>query len=149
MISFFVAGEPAGSPRPRCVCVGPPFKKFPKLHSDDSADEWKKLVEAEAAKHRPETPLSGPAYVALTFMFVRPTSHFTRKKGVTQLKADAPVFHTDKPDRDNLDKAILDTLKEMGGFFASDDCQVCDGPIKKLYTDLGGMPGVFIKIKSL
>jgi Holliday junction resolvase RusA-like endonuclease len=52
-----------------------------------------------------------------------------------------------KPDRDNLDKAVLDALTRCK--FWLDDCQVCAGNISKQYTLVGVRPGVYISVWQL
>lgn len=91
--------------------------------------------------HRPTSPITGPVNASLCFYFPRPKYHF-KKDG--QLKPEAPIRHIVKPDRDNLDKAVLDCLTKCG--FWIDDCQVCDGEVKKVY---GEVPGVRICITPL
>ena len=69
-----------------------------------------------------------------------------------ELKPNAPKWHTDKPDRDNADKAVLDALTNLGLW--GDDKQVCDGRIRKFYVrpgDLltqGGHMGCYIEIRE-
>lgn len=146
MISFFVAGTPKAQPRGRAVVRR---KKgggvVAGVHSPDTADAWKRLVMLEAQKHRTATPYAGPVRVGLTFHFERPTMHFSRKTGTTFLKPGAPMFHTGKPDCDNLAKAVLDALTDLGGFWA-DDAAVAWLSTRKLYTGPGCPTGCFIQI---
>jgi Holliday junction resolvase RusA-like endonuclease len=51
------------------------------------------------------------------------------------------IWHVKKPDRDNLDKAVLDALT---GIFWHDDCQVCSGSIEKRIAGGGDESGVEI-----
>ena len=46
---------------------------------------------------------------------------------------------TTKPDRDKLERAVCDALT---GVLWVDDCQVVDGPVRKLYVDAANPPGV-------
>lgn len=92
---------------------------------------------------RPIFP-SGPVRVTCEFVFPRPKSHFTSKG---QIKADAPVWHTQKPDRDNLDKAVLDTLTKIEMW--RDDSQVCSGQLLKRWAALGEPSGVQIAVTSI
>jgi Holliday junction resolvase RusA-like endonuclease len=81
--------------------------------------------------------------VDLTFYFPRPKGHL-RSNG--ELKPSAPRWHTAKPDRDNADKAILDTLTNLGIWH--DDKQVCDGRIRKQYANSNQRPGCLIQIQE-
>lgn len=136
MITFFVRGTPKAQPRIKAGRRG----NFTRVYTPDTADDWEGLVAIEAKKHLPSTPLEGPLCVTIEFFFPRPKAHF-RSNG--ELKADSPFWHTSKPDRDNLDKCILDTLTTLGMW--KDDCQVCSGPITKVYATISA-PGAAITI---
>ena len=149
-LTFFVAGLPKAQPRAKARAFG----KFAQVYNPKTADDWKMIVRNEAQKawraSGDLTPWAGPLCVNLTFYFPRPKGHF-RSNG--ELKPTAPKWHTAKPDRDNSDKAILDTLTNVGIW--GDDKQVCDGRIRKLYTQTSGLfsnlqltPGCEIEIKE-
>ena len=145
MIKIRVHGEPKGQPRPRAFARRMGDGKFvARVFESGTAEGWKSLIAAEAAKHRPAEPISGPVFVDAYFVFPRPKSHYRAGKHAHELRADAPAWHTSKPDRDNLDKALLDALTQLGGFWR-DDCQVCAGVLQKSY---GPRPGVLIVIES-
>ena len=76
----------------------------------------------------------------------RPKSHYRTGKHTGELKLSAPTFHTGKPHRDNLDKAVLDALTTLR--FWIDDSQVCSGRIVKPYES-GQGPGCQIQITQL
>jgi len=128
-LSFFVAGLPKAQPRAKARAFG----KFAQVYNPKTADDWKMIVRHEARRaweaSGDPSPWSGPLRVDLTFYFPRPKDHF-RANG--ELKPTAPVWHTAKPDRDNLDKGVLDALTTLGLW--SDDKQVCHGFIRKLYS---------------
>jgi crossover junction endodeoxyribonuclease RusA len=114
------------------------------------ADNWKMIIRTEGrraweASEAPcvPRPWSGPLVVNLTFYFPRPKKHF-RSNGL--LKDVVPYWHTSIPDRDNLDKAVLDALTQL--CIWEDDCLVCDGRIRKLYVQPGGQMGCLIEIKE-
>ena len=129
-LKFFAAGIPKGQPRPRARQQ----KGFIHIFTPNVADDWKMIVryEAEKAWRANGYPMQfiGPLCVDLTFYFPRPADHF-RANG--ELKAGAPVWHTQKPDRDNCDKPILDVLNDV--CIWADDKKVCDGRIMKLYSN--------------
>ena len=139
-LEFFCAGLPKAQPRAKARACG----KFAQVYNPKTADDWKMIVRNEAQKAwqksavGSQTPWSGPLRVDLMFMFTRPKSHY-RANG--ELKPNAPFWHTTKPDRDNSDKAVLDALTQLGIWH--DDKQVCDGRIKKLYSEY---PGCLIRI---
>lgn len=139
-IRFFVTGTPKAQPRIKAGRRG----AFTRVYTPDTADDWKGLVAIAAKKLLPETPLESPLRVDLRFYFPRPKAHL-RANGA--LKPNAPHWHTAKPDRDNLDKCILDCLKTIGMY--KDDAQVCSGYITKVYAGPGQAPGVAISIEAV
>lgn len=123
-------GEPKGQPRARStIRRGNGGKVFSGVYDPGTADDWKSIVRAAALEKWDRVPFNGPTSVAIRAFFTRPKSHFNSKG---QLKPNAPKYHTKKPDRDNVDKAILDALKSCG--VLSDDCIVCAGGVAKMYT---------------
>lgn len=142
-LSFFVAGLPKAQPRAKARAFGKFAQVYnPKTADDWTADDWKMIVRHEARRaweaSGDASPWSGPLRVDLTFYFPRRKNHF-RSNG--ELKPFAPIWHVAKPDRDNLDKGVLDALTNLGLW--PDDKQVCDGLIRKLY---GAQPGCEITI---
>jgi Holliday junction resolvase RusA-like endonuclease len=132
-LSFFVAGLPKAQPRAKASHFG----KFTRVYDPGTSNDWKMIVRNEAKKawqaSGDSSPWTGPLCVDLTFYFPRPKNHL-RSNG--ELKPAAPRWHTAKPDRDNSDKSVLDALTNLGIW--QDDKQVCDGRIRKLYTQTSG-----------
>ena len=145
-ITFFVAGIPKGQPRSRACVRG----KHAGVYDPGTANDWKGLIRLEARRawevDGVGTPFTGPTKIDESFFFPRPGNHFGSKKNVPYLKPDAPEWHTGKPDRDNLDKAVLDALKNLG--ILSDDAIVCDGKPTKRYAAPGATPGCHITIQE-
>ena len=141
IISFFVAGDPKAQPRPRPI----PGRKG--VYNPATANEWKAQVKTEAQKHRLADPFPGAVRVGLTFYFDRPAIHYAHRKGVVTLRPDAPIYHTAKPDCDNLEKAVLDALTDLGGIW-SDDASVAWLSTRKLYAAPGEPTGCLIQIKE-
>lgn len=133
VISFFVEGDPQGQPRHRSAILK--TKRGAKLHNYARTTKFFMRVVREAAHHMPAYQLAGPLRVDLLFMFRKPSGvPFTQ------------VWMDRKPDRDNLDKGVLDALTRKK--FWGDDCQVCSGKIDKQYCTTG-QPGVYISIWRL
>jgi len=143
VISFRVYGDPKGQPRPKAFARG----GHAAVYDPGTAEGWKSLVAMAAKEVIPATPLTGPLQVDIEFYFKRPKSHFGSKKGVPYLKDFAPYWYTRKPDRDNLDKAVLDALTQLGVW--EDDQQVVAGTIVKRYILGPEKPGATITIKTL
>lgn len=140
-ISFFIPGNPKGQPRAR-------RGKGKHMYTPATAKGFKDCIFAFAREHAPATPLTGPVSMTVTAVFARPKSHYGTGKNSDRLRSDSPHYHTSKPDRDNVEKAILDALTRLG--FWKDDAQVCDGWITKVYE--GGVPmkvGCHVVIRAL
>jgi Holliday junction resolvase RusA-like endonuclease len=132
-----VAGDPKGQPRPRAFSRGGKARIF----DCGSAEGWTSLLALAARDHLPAAPLSGPVRVDVEFRFRRPQR--LQKKS----SPEGFIPHTARPDRDNLDKAILDCLTQIG--FLQDDALVVEGTIKKHYTGINTGPGALIEIYTL
>ena len=154
MIYFDVLGNPVASPRPRAQRRGFDADGKPRVHMyvPSTADAWKRQVRAaavEAIGARPLTPPGVAVEVHLAFRFARPKSHLRGGRSGGMLKADAPPHHTQRPDRDNLEKAVLDALGDFAGLpplVWCDDCQIVAGPITKRWALHGEPPGVAVAI---
>ena len=149
VLVFDVVGDPKPSPRPRAVNAG----KHARIYVPGSADQWKHDVRAAAIVARGDSwPLiraDVAAHVYLDFRFERPKSHFGTGRNSDKLKPRAPRHHTQKPDKDNLEKAVLDALGQFDGMpplIWCDDCQVVDGRTSKRWANPGEEPGVSIGI---
>lgn len=135
-----VYGEPKGQPRARAF-----YKPGlgVRMYDSGSAEGWKGQI-ALAARFCASLGILGPVRVDIDFMFPRPKAHFRTGKHAGELRPDAPVWHTSKPDRDNAEKAVLDCLTQLGVW--RDDCQVCAGEVTKRYSN---RPGATIAITKL
>lgn len=134
-ISIFINGEPKPQLRPRAFVL----HGHARVYNPKTAEGWKSQIADALRNHVPAQPITGPVCLDLTFYFPRPKGHYGTGKNELRLKPNAPRMHTQKPDRDNLDKPFLDCLKTLGVF--GDDAQVCDGSIKKLWCPPGIQPG--------
>lgn len=148
MIAFFAQGEPKGQPRPRAFAMRMGNGKFSaRVFDAGTAENWKSCVAIAAKPHQRHDGLEGPKFVMLEFVFARPKSHFRSIKGQLQLKDNAPKFYTAKPDVDNLAKAVLDCLTQIGGFWR-DDSQIVSVLIMKRYALDGDKSGCWIAIND-
>ena len=133
---FFAQGDPKGQPRPRAFAMRMGNGKFSaRVFDAGTAEGWKSCVAIAAKRHQRDDRLEGPKYVMLDFVFARPKSHFRSIKGQLRLKDDAPEFYTAKPDVDNLAKAVLDCLTQIGGFWRDDSQVICVLIIKRYALD--------------
>lgn len=143
-LSFFASGTPKGQPRVRAFVRG----RHAGVYDPGTADDWKACVMLAAkqaiAGDAVRPVFTGPLRVDLVVVFSRPKSHFT-SKGL--IKPAAPVWHTGKPDRDNLDKGVLDALTQIQMW--PDDAQVCAGGVTKRFAAMNEATGCQITISVL
>jgi crossover junction endodeoxyribonuclease RusA len=128
-IEFFTQGTPKGQPRPKAFSRG----GHAGVYDPGTANEWKLLIRHEAQKNAPESKFSGPVRVTIHFYLPRPKAHFLK----SGLRGDAPVWVEKKPDADNLAKAVMDALTDLGSYWA-DDSQVTQLHVTKRYASTPG-----------
>ena len=107
---------------------------------------WRDAIERQAKPYAPADPWTVPVRVDLVFYFERPQYMLEAKW------PNGPILHTGKPDRDNLDKPILDVMawdEERRWGFWKNDSHVCDGRIQKFYAARGCGPGAEVTITLL
>lgn len=143
MITFFVSGIPKAQPRPRMTRTG-------HTYNPPIADAWKCEVRNTAKKTVGDqwVPCVGKVVVTLKIEMPRPKAH---RKSDGTLRGDAPLEHTQKPDVDNLAKAILDALspsesKKWKGLWL-DDAQIVTLLVSKRWEVERG-PGVEITVNQ-
>ena len=118
-----ILGNPTALKRHRTTRTG---------HRYDPSEVDKADLLAVVRDNAPDKPFSCPLRVGITFYFARPKSHYGTGRNAGKLKLNAPRLHTKRPDRDNLDKFVLDALD---GVFWLDDSIVCDGRLRKVYSE--------------
>lgn len=138
---FRVFGIPKGQPRPRTFARKMGNRHVARVFDPGTADAWKADVVLSAREHRPDEPLEGPVRVAIDFYLRRP------KRLMRKRDPDGTIWCTSKPDRDNLDKAVLDALTADGWF--RDDCQVVAGEVRKFYHGKAEAPGAMITVEPI
>lgn len=131
----FIRGVPKAQPRVR---FSP--KQGVAYTPKTSTLTWKELI-AFATRNLETT---GPVRIDWVMVFPRPASHW-KKNGT--LRGSAPAMHTAKPDRDNLDKAVLDQLKAGG--VLKDDSWVTAGELLKRWQRTPSEPvGMYLRISE-
>jgi Holliday junction resolvase RusA-like endonuclease len=147
MVSFWVPGVPVAQPRVKATRRGVHAGVYTPTKTStgrsNGAAEWKatvRLAASQACSGEFLGPLGGPLRVDLEFVFPR-QSHMTWKS-----RPMPRYWKVTKPDRDNLDKAVMDALK---GVVWVDDNQVCAGSIEKWHAAGGESPGVRVTITEL
>lgn len=133
--ALFVTGTPVAQPRVRMI------RSNGHVYTPRTADAWKTAIRL-AWRAEPREPMEGPVRLSLSFAMPRPQFHFTSKGALT---AGAPVWHTIKPDTDNLVKAVMDALTDAGAWH--DDCQIVELSSDKRYG--GGRCGCAINMMEI
>jgi len=124
-MKLIILGNPKALKRHRTFRRG----KFVGSYNPSAAEQngFLSVIQSNA----PERPFDCPLRVDITFYFARPKNHYRAGRYAGELKSDAPIWHTSRPDRDNLDKFILDA---MNGVFWQDDSIISDGRLRKFYN---------------
>jgi Holliday junction resolvase RusA-like endonuclease len=121
--NLFVEGEPKAQPRTR-------KGKYGNFYNPNTADSWKETIQiAFLANRKPQ--ITGAVYLKIRFSF--------HNKGIY---GEQP--HTVKPDKDNLEKAVMDALSSIQIW--KDECQVYGGNTEKYWTP--GKSGAQIWIET-
>lgn len=139
--SFWVSGIPKAQPRPRAFARKFGDKFQARVYDAGTAEGWKGCIALAARQHMPPAPLDVPLRLDVDFYFPRPKC-LMRKKD-----PEGVIRHVQKPDRDNLDKAVADAMTAIG--FWRDDCLICEGEIRKFFVSKTGTPGAKITITRL
>lgn len=139
---IFVRGDPKAQPRQRHFAMKTKGGGYTaRSYDPGTAEGWKSQIAVAIREHLPTTPYDEPLRVDLDFYFKRP------KRLLRRQDPDGPIPFTSKPDRDNLDKAVLDALTQCG--FWADDALACGGEVWKWYARKDGPAGARIKISTL
>ena len=124
MISVTITGQPVALKRHRPSARGG-------YYAPSSKD--KKQIWLQIAKYKPKQPFAGDIYLKVVFYLKRPKSHFRTGK-YSHLLKDAykdMVYHSFKPDLDNLVKLIADIIQPQ---MIIDDSQICMLQAEKMYS---------------
>ena len=140
-ISAFVFGVPVGQPRPRARR----FKDRVIIYDPKTAKPWREAV-ANTLREMVDSPLEGPLELTMTFAFPRPKSHYGTGKNSDRIKGSSPIYHTQKPDIDNVLKSSLDAMNDV---LFEDDRQVVQVNAQKTWADLPDLAGLALQVESL
>ena len=124
MISFTIIGQPVALKRHRVARNGRMY---------DPSYKDKKQIWLQIAKYKPKKPLAGDIYLKVVFYLKRPKKHYRTGKYSHLLKDTYKdkVYHSFKPDLDNLVKLIADIIQPQ---MIVDDAQICMLQAEKMYS---------------
>lgn len=117
-------------------------KNGDKIRYDPSESDKESFLWQAKAAHRPNKPLDEALKLKVMFYMPRPKNHYGTGRNKDKLKESAPVFHTVKPDLDNLIKFVKDALN---GVYWRDDSCISTVISRKVYTN--DSPKTIITIK--
>ncbi|MFA6038400.1 MAG: RusA family crossover junction endodeoxyribonuclease [Legionellales bacterium] len=129
IIHFDVLGTPVGKGRPRFARRG----NFVTTYSPQKNIDAERSLLAQSIEYKPETPWNCALGIRIEAIFERPKSHYGTGRNVNLLKDTAPLFHTCKPDGDNVGKNCIDAMNEV---FFKDDSQIVVCNIIKQYGNI-------------
>lgn len=141
-IQFFVPGipKPGGSKK----AFFRPGMRFPVVVEDCKKNkEWRAVVALAGHEAFPHAPLDGPLSVTYVFVMPRVKAHYRTGKRATELRDDAPIYHTVKPDCTKLVRSTEDALT---GILWADDAQCAVQSARKEY---GTTTGCFITVERI
>lgn len=130
LMQIFVSGKPHAQTRARHNANGQIYSNATK-----GLKMWKQRLRADFSlvqQRKGLSRLSGALCVDMTFLMP-----------ILEVKRWGELAHT-KPDKDNLEKAVLDVMGECG-FFEVGDSQVAAGEVRKFWCQ-PGQEGVLIEI---
>jgi len=129
-IDVFARGIPRGQPRARGVKTKGGNVR---MWTPSTAEAWKGEIADAVKPYLNGNPWTGPLCVRIYHYFQRPKSHYGTGRNKHRVKDSAPSRHTQTPDVDNLAKAALDALTQVGLW--RDDCQVVNLLVSKFWSE--------------
>lgn len=130
MITFTIPGTPFAKQRPRATRQG-------RVYTPKETVSFERTVGQIAMQHFPE-PITGPVSVTIRATF-EPAQSWSQKKRAAHLSRP----HTQRPDIDNIAKAICDGLNRIA--FA-DDGQIAHLDVKKVW---GPAPRTVVHVEAI
>ncbi len=126
MIQFVVPGVPVGKARARATVIAGRARMYTPAKTA-SYEAMLRDYAHEAMLLAGYKPFQDAVRITVQAVFAKPKSWPKRK-------ASNAVWHTGRPDGDNLLKAVSDA---MNGIVYRDDAQVASASIMKVYSDDG------------
>lgn len=130
-LTFFVPGIPAGKGRPRFS------RKSGRAYTPAKTANYESLIALAGSEAMDGRDLyDGPLSIKVTATFPIPASWSAKRKALA-------LYHTGRPDADNIAKAAGDALN---GIVWRDDSQLARISISKVY---GSQPGLHVFVEAL
>lgn len=133
-----ILGEPVAQGRPRAVRIG---KGAVRIHSAPKSAQWEALAADQmAAKWGSIGPYDGPVELTVS-------AHFSRPKGLLKREGMGLLWHTKKPDLDNVVKSASDALVKAG--VIRDDAVVAQIRATAVVCGHGNPPHTWVEVRTL
>ena len=132
-VTITIPGQPFGKQRHRVAAMGGKARAF----NTAKNQRFEAVVQAIAAPHFPQ-PIEGPVRLFI-FATFEPAASWSRKKRDEHLHRP----HTQKPDLDNVAKAIKDGLNRIAW---ADDSQVAELVVRKVW---GLAPQTVVTVEAM
>lgn len=140
-MQFEVHGVPKAQARARAFARKVGGRYIARVYDAGTAENWKALVASAAKPMQPSVPLEGPIGVQVLFALPRPKGRCRKRDPA------GPIWCTTRPDSDNLAKAVVDCLTQLGWWH--DDAQIVSLLVSKMWHGKEGRPGAMIRIYQL
>jgi len=142
-LTFFVYGQPKGRIHTRPAFNRKTGRVFTRGDTSPGQVSWTVAAREAAAQAAVDQgwqkPEVGAIWLSAEFIMPRPQAYVWKGP-------HAEPWHWKQPDRDNLEKGLLDGLR---GILFRDDAQVCQGPTSKRYAHAGEQCGALIRVAEL
>jgi Holliday junction resolvase RusA-like endonuclease len=126
--------------RPICRANGVPIVNV--IDDNPKGRAWRSII-VDAARSCISEPLRAPVRLSVIFKMPRPRNHYRVRNGVSILKKNAQIWHTNRPDVTKLARCLEDALT---GVAWHDDAQICEQKLLKIYSE---NPGAEVIIEEL
>tara|TARA_Y100001938_G_C7768423_1_gene272047 strand:+ start:53 stop:472 length:420 start_codon:yes stop_codon:yes gene_type:complete len=129
MIKFTILGKPIALKRHRPSARGGYY---------DPSSKDKRNIMLQIAKFKPKQPFAGNIQIQMLFVMPHPKSHYRSGKFKHLLKNEyeGVVYHSFRPDLDNLVKMICDVIQGKDRIII-EDSQICRLQAEKIYGKKG------------
>ena len=134
---------PLGKGRPRAVSVG----GHARVYTPTATADWEHFAAMEMrAQYESSGPMTGPLGCEIVAVFPRTAELLRKVKGGYKYPTWR-IFHSVKPDADNVAKSVLDAVEKAG--IIVDDKQIATLTVSKVYCMIDEQPRVEVRIWSL
>lgn len=130
-----VPGPPIGKGRPRGTSVG----GYVRMYTPKGTSEWTRAAALLMRSEWRKPPVDSHVEVEVLAVFPRP------KRLMRKRDPEGRIWFGSKPDKDNVDKIVLDSLVMAG--VIRDDAKVVCGREMKVYASKFEGPGLWVRMR--